>query len=57
MYRTDPHFDKRMKLVKEALKQDRSKEEIQQDMREAGIIGRDGKLRKPYDKMYDPSEK
>ena len=46
-----------MKLVKEALKQDRSKEEIQQDMREAGIIGRDGKLRKPYDKMYDPSEK
>ena len=57
MYRTDPHFDKWMKLVKEALKQDRSKEEIQQDMREAGIIGRDGKLRKPYDKMYDPSEK
>ena len=33
MYRTDTHFDKRMKLVKEALKKERSVEEIREDLR------------------------
>jgi len=52
MYRSDPHFDKRMKLVKEALKKDRSVEEIRENLREAGIIDKNGKVRKPYDKIF-----
>ena len=57
MYRTDPHFDKRMKLVKEALKKDRSVEEMREDLRGAGIIDKNGKVRKPYDKVFYSSDK
>lgn len=57
MYRADPHFDKRMSLVKKALKQDRSIQEIREDLREAGIIDKNGKVRKPYDKIYYSSGK
>ena len=57
MYRADPHFDKRMSLVEKALKQDRSIQEIREDLREAGIIDKNGKVRKPYDKIYYSSEK
>ena len=32
-------------------------EEIRKDLRETGIIDRNGKLKKPYDKMYVPSDK
>jgi len=57
MYRSDPHFDKRMKLVKEALKKDRSVEEIRENLIEAGIIDKNGKVRKPYDKIFVSADK
>ena len=57
MYRTDPHFEKRMMLVKEALKKDRSVEEIHEDLRGAGIIDKNGNVRKPYDKVFYSSHK
>jgi len=46
-----------MKLVKEALKKDRSVEEIRENLREAGIIDKNGKVRKPYDKIYGSPDK
>jgi hypothetical protein len=44
-------------LFKEALKQERSKEEIFETFKDAGIITKNGNLKAPYKEIYIPSEK
>jgi len=44
-------------LFKEAIKQDRSKEEIFENFKDAGIITKNGNLKAPYKEIYIPSEK
>ena len=56
MYKSDQQYETRIKLVEKALKQNRSKTEIQENLRDAGIIDKKGNLKKPYNKMYIPSE-
>ena len=38
MYKSDQQYETRIKLVEKALKQNRSKTEIQENLRDAGII-------------------
>jgi hypothetical protein len=44
-------------LVKEAIKNKRSKEEIFETFKGAGIITKNGNLKAPYKEIYIPSEK
>jgi hypothetical protein len=44
-------------LVKEALKEKRSKEEIFETFRDAGIITKNGNLKSPYKEIFIPAEK
>jgi protein involved in temperature-dependent protein secretion len=44
-------------LFKEAIKQERSKEEIFENFKDAGIITKNGNLKSPYKDLYIPSEK
>lgn len=41
-------YKKRIELVEDALKQGRSKAEIRENLKNAGIIDNRGKLKKPY---------
>ncbi len=45
------------KLVKEAIKDKRSKKEIFNTFKGAGIITKNGKLKSPYKKIFIPIEK
>lgn len=48
---------KRIKrLVKNAIKEKRSKEEITATFQAAGIIDKNGKLRNPYKEIYIPAK-
>ena len=49
--------DRIIKLVKEAIKQNRSKREIIETFKDAGIITKNGNLKSPYKEIYIPSEK
>jgi len=44
-------------LVKVALKEKRSKEEIFETFRDAGIITKNGNLKSPYKEIFIPAEK
>jgi len=44
-------------LVKEALKERRSKEEIIETFKDAGIITKNGNLKSPYKEILIPAEK
>ena len=43
-------------LVKNAIKEKRSKEEITATFQAAGIIDKNGKLRNPYKEIYIPAK-
>jgi|GEM_PF-2324819 hypothetical protein len=49
--------DRIIKLIKEAIKQNRSKREIIETFKDAGIITKNGNLKSPYKEIYIPSEK
>jgi hypothetical protein len=49
--------DRIINLVKEAIQQERSKEEIFENFKDAGIITKNGNLKSPYKDLYIPSEK
>lgn len=46
-----------IKLVKEALKEKRSKNEIFENFKDAGIITKNGNLKAPYKEIFIPVEK
>ena len=45
------------RLITEAIKENRSRDEIFDTFRDAGIITKKGNLKSPYKKIYIPSEK
>ncbi len=49
--------DRLINLVEEAIKENRSKEEIFETFKDAGIITKNGNLRAPYKEIYIPAEK
>lgn len=49
--------DRLINLVEEAIKENRSKEEIFETFKDAGIITKNGNLRAPYKKIFIPAEK
>jgi len=49
--------DRIITLVKDALKEKRSKEEIFETFKEAGIITKNGNLKSPYKEIFIPAEK
>ena len=49
--------DRINKLIKEAIKENRSKEEIFETFKDAGIITKNGNLKSPYKDIYIPAEK
>jgi hypothetical protein len=46
-----------IQIVKEAIKSNRTKREIVENFRDAGIIDKNGDLKTPYKKIYIPVEK
>lgn len=46
-----------IRLIKEAIKENRSKKEIFETFKDAGIITKNGNLKAPYKEIYIPSEK
>ena len=49
--------DRLIILVEKAIKENRSKEEIFETFKDAGIITKNGNLRAPYKEIYIPAEK
>jgi hypothetical protein len=49
--------DRIITLVKEAIREDRSKEEITETFKDAGIITKSGNLKSPYKEITIPAEK
>lgn len=49
--------DRLINLVEEAIKENRSKEEIFETFKDAGIITKNGNLKAPYKEIYIPAEK
>lgn len=49
--------DRIISLVKEAIKENRSKEEIFETFKDAGIITKSGNLKAPYKEIFIPAEK
>ena len=49
--------DRIIKLIKDSIKQNRSKREIIETFKDAGIITKNGNLKSPYKEIYIPSEK
>jgi len=49
--------DRIITIVKEAIKKERSKEEIFETFKDAGIITKNGNLKAPYKEIYIPFEK
>jgi hypothetical protein len=49
--------DRIITLIKEALKERRSKEEIFETFKDAGIITKNGNLKSPYKEILIPAEK
>jgi hypothetical protein len=49
--------DRIITIVKEAIKKERSKEEIFETFKDAGIITKNGNLKTPYKEIYIPFEK
>ena len=48
--------DRLISLVEKAIKETRSKEEIFETFKDAGIINKNGNLRAPYKEIYIPAE-
>jgi divalent metal cation (Fe/Co/Zn/Cd) transporter len=48
--------DRIITIVKEAIKHERSKEEIFETFKDAGIITKNGNLKAPYKEIYIPTE-
>lgn len=46
-----------IRLIKEAIKENRSKKEIFETFKDAGIINKSGNLKAPYKEIYIPAEK
>lgn len=49
--------DRLINLVEEAMKENRSKEEIFETFKDAGIITKGGNLKAPYKEIFIPSDK
>ena len=49
--------DRITKLIKDAIKENRSKREIFETFKDAGIITKNGNLKSPYKEIYIPAEK
>ena len=49
--------DRIITLIKEAIGEKRTKEEIFETFKEAGIITKNGNLKSPYKEIYIPAEK
>lgn len=48
--------DRIITIVKEAIRKERSKKEIFETFKDAGIITKNGNLKAPYKEIYIPSE-
>jgi hypothetical protein len=46
-----------IKIISEAIKEERSKVEAYETFRDAGIISKNGNLKSPYKDIYIPAEK
>lgn len=49
--------DRIIRLIKKAIKENRSKKKIFETFKDAGIITKNGNLKSPYKEIYIPAEK